>query len=47
MNRANWKDGAEIIGVFAIVLSLIFVGFQIKQAAAYDELKEMTAAPVR
>jgi hypothetical protein len=32
LNRANWKDGAEIIGVLAIVLSLIFVGFQIKQS---------------
>ena len=32
MNRTNWKDGAEIIGVIAIVLSLIFVGLQIKQS---------------
>ena len=32
MNRANWKDGAELVGVLAIVLSLIFVGFQIKQS---------------
>jgi hypothetical protein len=32
LNRANWKDGAEIIGVIAIVLSLIFVGLQIKQS---------------
>lgn len=32
MDRANWKDGAELIGVLAIVLSLIFVGFQIKQS---------------
>ena len=32
MNRANWKDGAELIGIGAIVLSLIFVGFQIKQS---------------
>ena len=32
MNRENWKDGAEIIGVLAIVLSLIFVGLQIKQS---------------
>ena len=32
MNRANWKDGAELIGALAIVLSLIFVGFQIKQS---------------
>jgi hypothetical protein len=32
MNRATWKEGAELIGVLAIVLSLIFVGFQIKQS---------------
>jgi hypothetical protein len=32
LDRANWKDGAELIGVLAIVLSLIFVGFQIKQS---------------
>jgi hypothetical protein len=32
LNRANLKDGAEIIGVLAIVLSLIFVGLQIKQS---------------
>jgi len=32
LNRANWKDGAELIGIVAIVLSLIFVGFQIKQS---------------
>jgi hypothetical protein len=32
LNRANWKDGAELIGIGAIVLSLIFVGFQIKQS---------------
>jgi hypothetical protein len=32
MNRPNWKDGAEVIGVLAIVFSLIFVGFQIKQS---------------
>jgi hypothetical protein len=32
LNRTNWKDVAEIIGVLAIVLSLIFVGYQIKQS---------------
>jgi len=32
LNRANWKDVAELIGIGAIVLSLIFVGFQIKQS---------------
>jgi hypothetical protein len=32
LNRANWKDVAELVGIGAIVLSLIFVGFQIKQS---------------
>jgi hypothetical protein len=32
LNRAKWKDGAELVGVCAIVLSLIFVGFQLKQS---------------
>ena len=32
MNRTDWKDSAELIGVAAIVLSLIFVGYQIKQS---------------
>jgi hypothetical protein len=32
LNRANWKDVTELIGVLAIVLSLIFVGYQIKQS---------------
>jgi hypothetical protein len=31
LNRANWKDSAELIGVLAIVLLLIFVGLQIKR----------------
>lgn len=32
MKTTNWKDVAEFIGIFAIVLSLIFVGLQIKQS---------------
>lgn len=32
MNRASWKDIAELIGITAIVLSLIFVGLQLRQS---------------
>jgi negative regulator of sigma E activity len=32
MNKPNWKDIAEALGVTAIVASLIFVGLQMKQA---------------
>ena len=33
MVRTNWKDIAELIGIAAIVASLVFVGVQIKQEA--------------
>ena len=29
---SSWKDAAELIGIAAILVSLIFVGFQLKQA---------------
>ena len=32
MKHTNWKDIAELIGVSAIVASLIFVGLQMKQS---------------
>ena len=32
MNKTNWKDIAELIGISAIVASLVFVGFQLKQS---------------
>ena len=32
MKPANWKDIAELIGITAIVASLIFVGLQMRQA---------------
>ncbi len=32
MNRISWKEIAEIIGVAAIVASLVFVGLQIRQS---------------
>ena len=32
MKPANWKDIAELIGIGAIVASLIFVGLQMKQS---------------
>jgi hypothetical protein len=31
MKKAHWKETAELIGIVAIVASLIFVGFQLKQ----------------
>ena len=32
MKSASWKDTAEFVGITAIVLSLIFVGLQIRQS---------------
>lgn len=32
MRKGNWKDIAELIGTAAIVISLIFVGIQLKQS---------------
>lgn len=31
MKKADWKDIAELVGIAAIVASLIFVGFQLRQ----------------
>jgi hypothetical protein len=40
MKKSDWKDTAELVGIAAIVASLIFVGLQMKQAQdiAYSEL---------
>jgi hypothetical protein len=49
MQRANWKDVAELVGIAAIVASLIFVGLQMKQsqeiavAAQYHERAALAA----
>jgi len=32
MKFANWKDTAELFGIFAIVASLVFVGLQLRQS---------------
>lgn len=32
LNRTNWKGLAELIGIAAIVASLVFVGLQLKQS---------------
>ena len=32
MSKTNWKDNAELLGIAAIVASLIFVGLQMKQS---------------
>ncbi len=48
MQGANWKDVAELIGITAIVASLIFVGLQMKQsqeiaiAAQYHQRAALT-----
>lgn len=31
MKKSGWKDTAELIGIAAIVASLVFVGFQLRQ----------------
>jgi len=33
LNKSNWKEYAELIGIAAIVASLVFVGMQIRQDA--------------
>ena len=38
MQSGQWKDTVELIGVFAIVASLIFVGLQLKQE---DEVAQL------
>jgi len=32
MKKTNWKDIAELIGILAIVVSLVSVAFQLRQA---------------
>ena len=32
MNKSNWRDIAELVGIAAIVASLIFVGMQMRQS---------------
>lgn len=34
MMNGNWKEGVELIGILAIVASLIFVGLQLRQEHA-------------
>ena len=31
MNSSNWKDVAELVGIAALVASLVFVGLQVRQ----------------
>ncbi len=49
MKFENWKDGAELVGIVAIVASLVFVGIQLKQSqdiAASQIYQERTNASV-
>ena len=34
MKFANWKDSLELVGIAAIVVSLIFVGYELRQSTA-------------
>ncbi len=43
MKPSNWKDSAELIGIVAIVASLIFVGLQMQQAEVIARI-EMNAS---
>ena len=38
VNRANWKEIAEFVGIIAIVASLIFVGLQLNQEQEIAEI---------
>lgn len=49
MSFGNWKEGVELVGILAIVASLVFVGLQLQQehAIANAELQnEMISAQV-
>ena len=45
MNKTDWKDVAELIGIAAIVASLVFVGLQLRQeqVIARTELASVSA----
>ena len=34
MKFANWKDSLELVGIAAIVVSLVFVGYELRQNTA-------------
>jgi hypothetical protein len=34
MKFANWRDSLELVGIAAIIVSLVFVGYELKQSTA-------------
>ena len=49
MNSTNWKDIAELVGISAIVASLVFVGLELRQShqiAIAAEYQERVAAVI-
>jgi len=49
LKTANWKDIAELIGIAAIVVSLVFVGLQLRQEqeiAIVETRGDVTAAAI-
>lgn len=49
MKKSDWKDTAEVVGIAAIVASLVFVGLQMKQSqeiAVATQYQERTAITI-
>jgi len=44
MKSMNWKDIAELVGITAIVLSLIFVGLELRQARQVAISENLTSS---
>jgi len=38
MRFSEWKQSAELVGLAAVVASLVFVGLQLKQSQAFVNL---------
>ena len=47
MKKSDWKDIAELVGIAAIVASLVFVGLQIKQTDVIASLETQEYAATR
>ena len=38
MNKSNWKDIAELVGIAAIVVSLLVLAFEVNQSGKHLDL---------
>lgn len=46
MKKTNWREFAELIGIAAIVASLIFVGFQLRQDGRIAQAERLAAQQI-